>query len=307
MKRIFKLLSMMLAVSTALSSCLGDDEETFITTYRDMMIETFTLGTLNRYQTYTSSTGSDSVVKTMFSGSQYPMTIDHVNRIIYNQDSLPMGTDTRHVICTITAKNNGVVYLKLLDRDSLYYHNSTDSVDFSVERIFRVYAIDGYRPTNEGLLQTDLRDIIKYLHLSHAYYMDVALKELAAALEQMIEPCDAKRKKVIWRFFTDYKEELAKHFEYEEKRVFPHVEAVLNHTPGEQFTIGEYEENHSNVEEKLDDLKNLVMKYLPVQCDQQQIYKALFYIFMLETDLRKHTVIEDEILVPVVGRMEGHE
>lgn len=143
MKRIFKLLSMMLAVSTALSSCLGDDEETFITTYRDMMIETFTLGTLNRYQTYTSSTGSDSVVKTMFSGSQYPMTIDHVNRIIYNQDSLPMGTDTRHVICTITAKNNGVVYLKLLDRDSLYYHNSTDSVDFSVERIFRVYAIDG--------------------------------------------------------------------------------------------------------------------------------------------------------------------
>lgn len=173
--------------------------------------------------------------------------------------------------------------------------------------ICRVYAIDGYRPTNEGLLQTDLRDIIKYLHLSHAYYMDVALKELAAALEQMIEPCDAKRKKVIWRFFTDYKEELAKHFEYEEKRVFPHVEAVLNHTPGEQFTIGEYEENHSNVEEKLDDLKNLVMKYLPVQCDQQQIYKALFYIFMLETDLRKHTVIEDEILVPVVGRMEGHE
>jgi len=173
--------------------------------------------------------------------------------------------------------------------------------------ICRVYAVDGYRPSREILLRSDLRDIVKYLHLSHAYYMDVALKELADALERMIEPCDAARKKVIWKFFSDYKEELSKHFDYEEKSVFPHVEAVLNHTPGEQFTIREYEENHSNVEEKLDDLKNLVMKYLPPQCSQQEIYRALFYIFMLETDLRKHTVIENEILVPMVGRMENNE
>ena len=173
--------------------------------------------------------------------------------------------------------------------------------------ICRVYALDGYRPTREGLEQTDLRDIVKYLRRSHAYYMEVGLKELAGALEETIEPCDQTRKTVIWRFFSDYKEELSKHFEYEEKHVFPHVEAVLSHTRGEQFTIGEYEENHSNVQEKLDDLKNLVMKYLPPQCDQQQIFRVLHDIFILEKDLRKHTVIEDEILIPVAGRMEGHE
>ncbi|MBQ6912212.1 MAG: hemerythrin domain-containing protein, partial [Bacteroidales bacterium] len=120
------------------------------------------------------------------------------------------------------------------------------------------------------------------------------------------QPCEDRQQKVIWKFFLDYKEELAKHFAYEEGQVFPYVEAVLG-AQKSQFTIGEYEENHSNVEEKLEDLKNLVMKYIPRQCDRQAVYKVLFYIYTLEDDLAKHTFIEDDILVPMVGRMESHE
>ena len=145
--------------------------------------------------------------------------------------------------------------------------------------ISAVYAIDGYLPTKEKLEKADLKDVLKYLRLSHAF----------------------------WKFFADYKDELSKHFEYEEKTVFPHAEAVLRQGADRNFTIGEYEENHSNVEEKLEDLKNLVMKYLPPVCGQQDTYKALFYIFSLEEDLEKHTVVEDEILVPIVNRLENHE
>lgn len=170
-----------------------------------------------------------------------------------------------------------------------------------------VYAIDGWLPTKERLERADLRDVLKYLRLSHAYYMDVALKELAESLETLIEPCGEKARRIIWRFFADYKDELSKHFEYEEKTVFPHAEAVLRRGADRTFTIGEYEENHSNVEEKLEDLKNLVMKYLPAECRQQDIFRALFYIFSLETDLQKHTVVEDDILVPIVNRLENHE
>lgn len=173
--------------------------------------------------------------------------------------------------------------------------------------ICRVYAFDGYRPTREALSAAHLLDILKYLHQSHTYYTDVVVPEMAAALEQMIQPCAEKQQRVIWKFFADYKEELAKHFAYEEGQVFPYVEAVLNKRSGAQFTIGEYEENHSNVEEKLEDLKNLVMKYIPAPCNQQEAYKVLFYIYTLEYDLGKHTFIEDDILVPMVGRMENHE
>lgn len=173
--------------------------------------------------------------------------------------------------------------------------------------ICRVYAFEGYRPTQDTLATADLHDIVKYLHQSHAYYLEGAVPELAAALEQMLQPCEERQQKVIWRFFAEYKEELAKHFAYEEGTVFPYVEAVLNARAGEQYTIGEYEENHSNVEEKLDDLKNLVMKYIPHQCGQQDVYRVLMSIFTLEYDLGKHTFIEDDILVPLVGRKEIHE
>ena len=33
---------------------------------------------------------------------------------------------------------------------------------------------------------------------------------------------------IIARFFSDYTQELSKHFEYEETVVFPYVEAMLN-------------------------------------------------------------------------------
>lgn len=128
--------------------------------------------------------------------------------------------------------------------------------------------------------------------------------ELAKALEAMIAPCEEKGKKVIWKFFTDYKEELERHFEYEEKTVFPYVEAMIDSRESEPYTIGEYEKNHSNVEEKLDDLKKLILMYQPPQCSSQDTFQVLFYISCLETDLERHTFLEDGILVPVVSRME---
>ena len=172
--------------------------------------------------------------------------------------------------------------------------------------ICSVYAFDGYRPAKEALDKADLHDIVRYLHLSHDYYIHVALKELSLALDSLMEPCGVRERKVLDTFFEGYKEELLKHFAYEEETVFPHVEAVLGGNP-DGFTIGEYEDNHSNIQEKIDDLKNLVMKYLPPQCDQQQIFRALFYVFTLERDLQRHTALEDDVLVTLVNRLESHE
>ena len=81
-----------------------------------MAITSFTLGSLNRYTYSTSSTtGNDTVIKTKLTGSAYPMTIDQMNCLIYNHDPLPIGTDTAHVVCTVTTKNNGVVTIKAKD------------------------------------------------------------------------------------------------------------------------------------------------------------------------------------------------
>ena len=170
--------------------------------------------------------------------------------------------------------------------------------------ICKVYAFDGYRPSREQMEGACLEDIVRYLRLSHTYYLETMVPALAAAIEEMIAPCDDMHKKVIRKFFGDYKEELERHFDYEEKTVFPYVEAMIDSREREPYTIGEYEKNHSNVEEKLDDLKKLVTMYQPSRSSSQDCFRVLFYLYSLESDLERHTFIEDGILVPVVSRME---
>ena len=153
--------------------------------------------------------------------------------------------------------------------------------------ICRVYSQDAYRPSPEELKTADLSVIVKYLSLSHVYYMQVALKDLAASLGRMIVPCADETQRVIWKFFSDFKEELQKHFDYEESYVFPHVGSP---------EAGISDEDHSGVEETLEDLKSLVMNHLPGEADQQEAFKVLSAINSLQDDIRKHILLEETAL-----------
>jgi regulator of cell morphogenesis and NO signaling len=157
----------------------------------------------------------------------------------------------------------------------------------------------GVLPPKERIRKADLKDVLKYLRCSHTYYKEVALKDLTSALEVLTEPCDERHRNIIRKFYNEYKDELFKHLEYEEETVFPQAEAALNHG---RSTPDDYEENHSHVEEKLEDLKNLIMKYMPPACGQQDIYRTLTGIFTLQEDLSRHILVEDGILVPIVNR-----
>ena len=161
----------------------------------------------------------------------------------------------------------------------------TDPETFLI--ICRVYSQDNYRPSPEELEQADLSVIVKYLSLSHNHYMDVDMKDLAASLGRMIVPCGDETQRVIWKFFSDFKEELQKHFDYEEAYVFPYVGSSEAGIP---------DEDHSGVEETLEDLKSLVMSHLPASADQQEAYKVLSAIHSLQEDIRKHILLEETVL-----------
>lgn len=177
-----------------------------------------------------------------------------------------------------------------------------DSATFLL--ICNVYLSEDYTPSREILEKIDLRDIIRYLRLSHTYYEDTSAKSLSLALDSLMSPCDEKHKMTIGRFFADYARELSRHFDYEETVVFPYVESMLDDNVSDGFSIGQYEKHHSDVQEKLGDLKKLIMTCLPPQCEHRLIKAALSEIFTLETDLRKHTIIEDRILIPAVSCLE---
>lgn len=140
MKRFFHVFGLLMTANVVLMSCLNSDE-TEVILHNDAAISTFTLGTFTRY--YHPTSNPDTTMKTTVTGSYYKMTIDHLGQQIYNADSLPLGTQPR-VLCTITTMNSGIVGLKGMGTDTLYsYFNSSDSVDFSEPRMFRVVSSDG--------------------------------------------------------------------------------------------------------------------------------------------------------------------
>lgn len=170
--------------------------------------------------------------------------------------------------------------------------------------IANVYSDNDYIPSDKFISTASAEDLVKYLHASHSYYMDYQLQHLEGLLEELVKPCTEAQKHVIMRFFAEYKIEVKNHFDYEEDIVFPYVEAVTKGNVQNDYRISNFEEHHNNIDEKLNDLRNIVMKYLPQVCDSTLAVKVLFHLRDLEEDLEKHTIIEDSVLIPMVNRIE---
>ncbi|MBQ6958047.1 MAG: helix-turn-helix transcriptional regulator [Bacteroidales bacterium] len=168
-----------------------------------------------------------------------------------------------------------------------------------------IYASADFRPTMEMLRACRIQDILHYLNQSHDYYVNRSLVDLANALEDLVEPCTPTQKQVIHRFFADYRTELQRHFDYEERAVIPYVRNLLVGNRNTSFTIDRFEENHTQIHETLSDLKNLIMKSLPDACSNEKRISVLLSIYNLQQDLDHHTCIEDDVLVPMVRMLES--
>lgn len=139
-------LGLLLSVLTVLTGCLSNDD-TEIITYDDTAITAFSLGTMTRTIHTTSSKGEDSTYTASVTGSKYAFAIDQQRGLIYNVDSLPVGTRVSNVLCNITTKNSGVAVINHRTKDglkdSLTTYSNTDSVNFSKPVEVRVYANSG--------------------------------------------------------------------------------------------------------------------------------------------------------------------
>lgn len=133
---------MLLATMAVMASCMSSNDSTS-TTYSDAAITSFTLGTLTRYLHTISKSGGDSIYKQTVTGSSYKFHIDQNLRLIYNTDSLPIGTSVNKVLCTVGSKNYGTIFIQdEADENTLNFYSSTDSIDFTNPRKFIVYSND---------------------------------------------------------------------------------------------------------------------------------------------------------------------
>ena len=97
---------------------------------------------------------------------------------------------------------------------------------------------------------------------------------------------------------------MVNHYDYEEQTVFPYIEQLIAGRRIEGYDIAQFEKNHSNIDEKLSDLQNIIIKYLPTDSPFERRAEILEEVYNMEDDLVSHALIEDKILVPMVMQLE---
>lgn len=169
-----------------------------------------------------------------------------------------------------------------------------------------IYTFENYVPQIDELGSDDIPYIIAYLRTSHRYYTKKSFPRLHKNIHLMVRSCDEINSKVLNKFYDDYDSEVNHHFEYEEKIVFPYIEDLikLKHGDFESYNIDKFEENHSNIDEKLNDLKNIVLKYLPENGSNAVRYEVINEILAIEKDLKRHSSVENKLLIPLVSKLE---
>lgn len=139
--KFLPLIAVLFAATSIMTSCLDNDVEQ-ITYTSETSITGFSLGTLHIDRIGKDKNGEDSAYVDTLDCSNYPFTIDQINRTITNKDSLPVGTYIDKVITNITYDAGVLAYKpKGSDNDTIW--TSTDSIDFTDPVEFKVYAYSG--------------------------------------------------------------------------------------------------------------------------------------------------------------------
>lgn len=156
-----------------------------------------------------------------------------------------------------------------------------------------------YSPDN-----IDLEQLMAYLKKAHNYFLDFQLPMIRRKLLEAIDISGVDSIGfLILRFYDDYATEVRTHMEVENDHVFPYVTALLDGTLDKSFSIESYAKGHVHIDPKLQELKDIIVRYYPENTNDL-LTSALFDIITCEQDLNAHCMAEDDLFIPAVRRLE---
>lgn len=161
------------------------------------------------------------------------------------------------------------------------------------------------------LTNTDVKLLVHYLAKTHDFYTREIIPGLRSQLKEFLNNLSHPAVQQLESFFNGYIREVIEHIDYEEKVVFPYIKNMLAGGKDEagdphvgSYGIKEFKERHNNIEEKLSDLKSLLIKYFPPDEFPYLRIKILNDLSNLEQDLINHARLEDKVLIPLVEKIE---
>ena len=165
---------------------------------------------------------------------------------------------------------------------------------------------DEYGVSDECWHQVSVEALMEYLRQAHSYFLDF---NLPAIRRKLIDAIDCPQNDVaflIFKFFDEYVNEVRAHMEYENRVVFGYVNQLLQEKKCPvEYSIKVFADRHNQIEEKLTELKNIIVKYYPSHVNNNLLNSVLFDIYSCEKDLCSHCRVEDYMFVPLIMELEN--
>ena len=165
------------------------------------------------------------------------------------------------------------------------------------------FTINGYRDFDDAS-RLSMPTLLQYLKASHDYFIGFQLPFIRKELVDALDDKD-NLARLILKLYDEYARSITAHMKYEEKNVYPYVEALLQGKSVTDFEIDMYSKHHGQESNKLRELKSIIIKYLPSDgLRNNQLSATLYDIYNNEEWLSLHAKVEDEIFIPAVRRLE---
>ncbi len=162
-----------------------------------------------------------------------------------------------------------------------------------------------YAPNVSTLSSDDALAIIEFLEASHSTYRHTILPSLHANVHKIAELCSADTKSLVNRFFDEYDAEMNRHIESEEENEFNYIKRLILGQITDEMSITKIIKQHDDAETKIEDFKNIILKYVPEECNLSERYLAVIQMIHIANDLSFHTRIEECLLYPLAVKLES--
>lgn len=145
--------------------------------------------------------------------------------------------------------------------------------------------------------------IVDFLHNSHDYFLRYKFPHIRLNLLNALDEALGDINPAIMAFFDEYIEEVKKHFDYEEVKVFPYIRSLIAGGVSD-YNIGTFKRHHDEIAQKLADLKNIILRFYTTSMPNR-MYDVLVDLYNAEEDLDSHADIENLILIPLTASLEN--
>ena len=214
-------------------------------------------------------------------------------------------------LCDLITTNPALLHI--LDRCGIRFGFGEKTVksvceEYSVDVHFfllicNIYTFDGYLPEEEQFNSINISALIEYLKLSHSHYLIKRVPHIEAHICRIASIMPAHVSSLLTEFFNQFKTVFSKHFTYEECTIFPHVQNILEgRRDSVKYNASAAE--HANIHNHLNDLVQIVVKYLPPSQTTDDMIDVVVDLLELSVDIKHHQDIEDKILHPIVKQLE---